>query len=98
MEFGEGHIFDATVVDDKDVVAGLFKLVKVETDGFVDAATDAVAANGGLVDFFRDDNGEAGFTASVVAEDKTDVGVAEGFALMIDIFDTTSRVEPVFFR
>lgn len=68
MKFGEWEVFEIAVVDDKNVVTRFFKLVKVETDSFVEAATDAIAADGGFVDFFRNNYSEAGFAAVVVAE------------------------------
>lgn len=98
MEFGEREVFKVAVVDDEDVVAGFFELVEVEADGFVDSAADAVTANGGAVDLFRDDNGEAGFALFVVAENKAEVGTTDGFAVPIDIFNASPRMKTILFR
>ncbi len=68
MEFGEREVFDGLIVDDKDVVARFFELVEIKTDNFVDAATNAVATDGGFEDFFGDNNSEAGFAARIVAK------------------------------
>ena len=98
MEFGERHVFYIAVVDDEDVVARFFKLVEVETDGFVDAATDAVAANSGAVDFFGDDDGEAGFALFVITENKAEVGATEGFAVPINVFNSSPGMKTILFR
>ena len=58
-KFGEREVDDVFIIDDEDVVLGEFEVWEFEADGFVDAATNTIAADGGFEDFFRDDDSEA---------------------------------------
>ena len=97
MEFGERDVFEVFVVGNKDIVAGLLKLVEVETDGFINPTADAVPADGGFVNLFRDNNSEASLPSFVVAKNKAKVGTTQSFTVAINIFYATTRVESVSF-
>ena len=83
-------------MNDKDVVARGFEFVEVETDGFIEAATNAIAADGGFVDFFGDNNGEAGFTAVVVAKNEGEIGATNRLAVPVNRFNSSAGMKTVF--
>lgn len=61
----ERHSGDGFIEDDECAVHRLGEFGKFVAESLVDAAADAIAADGGFEDFFRDDNGETLVTASV---------------------------------
>lgn len=94
-KFGEGHGRDGVIKNDKDTVGVEFIGGEFETNGFVETATDAVAANGGLFDFFADNNGEALVVAGIDGINKGKLRGAKGFALAIGISYATTGVETI---
>ena len=93
-ERASGEIFG---INDKDKILRNTEVVRlfIEADGFIDAAADFVADDSAFVDFFRDDNREALETTGVFTVDEGNFRVADGFAMGVDVFDATARVEPV---
>lgn len=57
-------------MDEENIVGGGFEVAKLEANGFVDAAADAVAADGGFENFFADNYSKAGFSAGIAGVDK----------------------------
>jgi len=97
LQRGKVDIFDLSGIDGKDVILGLGELGQFGTDSFVDAAADAVAGNGGLVDFFGHHHGKAPPTAGVVVEGERNLGVADRPAVFVGVANATTRVKTVFF-
>ena len=84
-------------MDYEDVVGGGFDLWEGEADGFVEAAADAVAADGGFEDFFADDYGEALLAVRIWVKNKRYLGVTNGGAVFIGVTDAATRMESIFF-
>ena len=75
----------------------MFEFVEVEANSFVDSPADAVSADGGLVDFFGNDDCEAGLPSFVVAKNETQVGTTKSFAVTVNVFNSSAGVKSVFF-
>lgn len=69
-KLGKRHGADGLIVNDENVIHRLLISGQFETDSFVDAAADLVAANGGFEDFFGNNNSEALTPARVVIIDQ----------------------------
>ena len=97
FDFGEGAVAEGFFVDDEDVVDGVIVVMRffIKADGFVEAAADAVTADCGFTNFFRDNNGEALEMASVFHIDEGEFFPAEGFSVAIDVIYAAARVETV---
>lgn len=67
----------------------------LKADGFVDAATNGVAADGRLENLFRDDNGETLTMTFVWGVNKGEVRDADGLALLVGVLDASARMETV---
>ena len=98
MKLRKRELFEFFTIDDKNVVTGFFKFVEIEPDSFVESAANTIATNGSFADFLRYDNGEARLFVVVIAKDKRYFWTSNGFAVMINIFHTTARVETIFLR
>ncbi len=83
-------------MNEEDVVGRGFEARELLSDGFVEAATDAVAPDGGLQDLFADYYGEAGLFAGIWGIDEGDERRADSFAMTISIVNTATRMEAVF--
>lgn len=61
----ERHSSDGFIEDDEDTVHRLGEFGKFVAESLIDAATDAVAADGRFEDFFRDNDSKALVAASI---------------------------------
>ena len=71
--------------------------MQLKTDGFINTTADTVAADGGFIDFFRNDNGEALAVTLVTMENEAEMRAADGPSLFIGVFNTTARVKTILF-
>ena len=69
---------------------------ELEAEGFVNAAADAVAADGGLEDFLGDDNAEALVVLGVGRKNETHQRGADGLAVLVGVADAAARMKAVF--
>ena len=93
----ERHVENGFAEDDKNTVHWLGEFGDFVAQSFVNAATDAVAADGGFEDLFGDDDSKALITAVVGVKDKRKRGSADGLSLLISVADATAGVETVSF-
>lgn len=68
---------------------------KFKAEGFVNAAADAVAADGGFQNFLRDDDAEALVVFGVGGKNQAHQRGADGFAVLVGIADATTGVKAV---
>ena len=67
-----------------------------KAEGFVNAAADAVAADGRLQDFFRDDDTKALVVFGVGGKNQAHQRGADGFAMLVGVADATTGMKTVF--
>jgi len=95
-EFVEGEGGEGLGIDDEDVVLGAGEAGGVETNGFVEAAADTVAEDGGFGDLFGHDNSEAGVAPVVGIKNKGKLRSAESLSLLVGVAHPTTRMEAIF--
>lgn len=61
----EWHSGDRFVIDDKNTIYRHWEFGKFAADGFIDAATNAIATNSGFEDLFGNDDSETLIAASI---------------------------------
>lgn len=84
-------------INDKNIISRLFKLGEVETDSFVNAATNAVSTDGRTENLFRDNNSKAREALRIVAENQTKIRATNGLSGAIGVLNASSGVKSVSF-
>ena len=69
---------------------------ELETEGFVNAAADAVATDGGFEDLLGDDDAEALVVLGVGRKNETHQRGADGLAVLVGVADAAARMKAVF--
>ena len=100
LEFGKRAIEEVFRVDHEDKIFRRLEIMRhfIEANRFVNAATDAVAADGGFFDFFADHDRETLKTAGIFAMYQGDFRGADGSTVVIDVTHAAARMKPKFSR
>lgn len=88
---------DVFIKDDKNAVHVGLIVREFGAESLIDAAADTVSADGGLFDFFTDDDSETLVMTRILGVDKGELRGANGPSLSVGIFNSATRVEAITF-
>lgn len=95
-EVAKWHIDDRFIKNDEQAILWGLKFGELETDGFINTTTDAIATDGRLEDFFRNYNPKTLTITQIGSMNQRKQSGTNRFAFLVSISDTSSRMKAIF--
>lgn len=97
-QIAKGDFCERFVVNHEKAVEVIGEIGQFEPNGFVNTPANAIATNGGLEDFFRNNDAEALMMPLIRSVDQGNRGRANGLTSLVSMAYAAARMKTVFAR